>query len=106
MPMYCHRITVSYFKRIPSNKKNKCITINDKNDTTLYHETANPKNLYIKPLLIISYNTGKKDKPPLKKFAHPTSEYTIKANLGSSGLSKVFEPVDTLRIWKDILNMN
>jgi hypothetical protein len=41
MPMYCHRITVSYFKRIPSNKKNKCVTINDKNDTTLYHETPN-----------------------------------------------------------------
>ena len=41
MPMYRHRIIVSYFKNIPLNKRNKCITINDKNDTTLYHETAN-----------------------------------------------------------------
>jgi hypothetical protein len=40
MPMYCHRITVSYFKRISSNKKNKCVTINDIDDTTLYHETV------------------------------------------------------------------
>jgi len=44
MPMYCHRITISYFRRISSNKKNKCITINDKNDTTLYHETENVKS--------------------------------------------------------------
>ena len=41
MPMYCHRITVSYFKRISSNRKNKCVTINDIDDTTLYHETVN-----------------------------------------------------------------
>jgi len=26
------------------NKKNKCITINDKNDTTLYHETTNVRS--------------------------------------------------------------
>ena len=41
MPMYCHRITVSYFKRISSKRKNKCVTINDIDDTTLYHETVN-----------------------------------------------------------------
>ena len=41
MPMYCHRITVSYFKRISSNRKNKCVTINDIDDTTLFHETVN-----------------------------------------------------------------
>ena len=41
MPMYCHRITVSYFRRISSNRKNKCVTINDIDDTTLYHETVN-----------------------------------------------------------------
>ena len=41
MPMYCHRITVSYFKRISSNRKNIFVTINDIDDTTLYHETVN-----------------------------------------------------------------
>jgi len=49
MPMYCHRITISYLKRISSIKKNKCVTINDMDDTILYHETENPKKLYIKP---------------------------------------------------------
>jgi len=58
-------------------QKNKCVTINDKNDTTLYHETANPKNLYIKPLLTISYKTGKKGQISLKKFAHLISENTM-----------------------------
>lgn len=41
MPMYCFRITISYLNRIFSTKKNKCVTINDIDDTTLYHETVN-----------------------------------------------------------------
>ena len=41
MPMYCFRITISYLNRISSNKKNKCVTINNMDDTTLYHETVN-----------------------------------------------------------------
>jgi hypothetical protein len=41
MPMYCFRITISYLNKISSNKKNKCVTINDIDDTILYHETVN-----------------------------------------------------------------
>ena len=41
MPMYCLRITIGYLNRIFSNKKNKCVTINNIDDTTLYHETVN-----------------------------------------------------------------
>jgi len=49
MPMQCRRITVSYFKKISPNEKNKCITISGKNETPMYHETASLKILNIKP---------------------------------------------------------
>jgi len=58
MPMYCHHISISYFEQNIFKRKNKCITMSDKNDTTLYHETANLKILYIQPLLIRVQGSG------------------------------------------------
>ena len=55
MPMQCYRITVSYFNKTSPNEKNKCITISDKNEMPMYHETASLKILNIKLILIFVY---------------------------------------------------
>ena len=58
MPRYGCSVTVCYLNKNVSKWNNECITIGDKNDTILYHETENPKYLYIKPLLIMTQGSG------------------------------------------------
>ena len=58
MPMYCFRITISNFKIIFSTQKNKCVTINDIDDTTLYHETVNVQLRSSLDLSDIGFSSG------------------------------------------------